>query len=301
MREGAWINAKTGDYQLVDHHTQWLRRNPDQALQLGLPAEVIAELGEIGWDLTPLAEKIIVLYKAMDTGFIRVRLDGAHAVFEFTIPWADAVHGARRFLREACGPSTACRFNSLSTNQAVEFLYGHVADRLGEADLSFLLPRWLRPRVPPPVRRPFLVAEVPGEGWICWPLPEDLDARALVDLIRGHVPDRGGWLAVDSRTWWVTPSTPPLVSVEGAEILRGYEKCRDCGWPRIGDIAPCKCYSGGVCQTCSLPVFWPMPGHEHVHLDGQVLHVPVFAAFGHRCVPWAHVPVRDLSDLLSRV
>lgn len=301
MREGAWINAKTGDYVWIDDHARWLRRNPDQAAQLGFPGDVLKELGEIGWDITPLAERVIVLYKAMDGGFIRARGHGAYITFEFTIPWADAVHGAQRFMAENLGPSMTCRFNSLTTNRTIEFTYGHVADRLGEADLTFLLPRWQRPRVPPLVRRPFLVADVPGEGWICWPLPEDLDARALVDLVRGHVPDKGGWLAIDSRTWWVTPTTPPLVSVEGIEALRRFQICANCGWPRIGDIAPCKCYSGGSCQTCFMPIFWPTPMHEHVHLDGRVLYVAHVAAYGHRCVPWAQVQVRELPDLLSRV
>ena len=302
MREGAWINAKTGDYVWIDDHARWLRRNPDQAAQLGLPEDIIAELGEIGWDITPLAERVIVLFKAMDAGFIRARGHGAYVTFEFSIPWADAVRGARRFMMENFGPSMACRFNSLTTNQTIEFHYGRYAERLGEADLSFLLPPWKRPRFRPPVPRPFLVSNIAGDGWICWSLPGDLEAHALVDLIRGALPQEGGWLALaDGRTWKVTPDTPPMTRVDGCEALTGFEICTDCGWPRIGDIAPCKCYSGGGCQTCFMPVFWPAPTHEHVHLDGRVLYVPHVAAYAHRCVPWAQVQVRDLPDLLSRV
>jgi len=301
MREGAWINAKTGDYVWIDDHARWLRRNPDLAAQLGLPSDVLKELDEIGWDITPLAERVIVLYKAMESGLIRARGHGSYVTFEFTIPWEQAVRGAQRFMSDNCGPAMTCRFNNLDTNQTVEFTYGRHAERLGDPDLSFLLPPWKRPRLRPPVPRPFLVSNIAEEGWICWSLPGELEAHALVDLVRGHVPDKGGWLAVDSRTWWVTPTTPPLVSVESIEALRQFQICPDCGWPRIGDIAPCKCYSGGSCQTCFLPLHWPVPMREIVNLDGRVLHVPHFAAYGHRCVPWAQVQVRDLPDLLSRV
>ncbi len=301
MREGAWINAKTGDYCWIDDHARWLRRNPKQAAQLGLPDDVIAELGEIGWDITPLAERIIVLHKAMNAGFIRARGHGSYVTFEFTILWEAAIRGARRFMAENFGASMTCRFNSLDTNKTIEFLYGHYSDRLGDADLSFLLPPWKRPRVPSPVRRPFLVAEVPGEGWVCWPLPDDHGPKVLVDLIRGHVPEAGGWLALaDGRCWKVSPSTPPLSRVDDDEALRRFEICPDCGWPRIGTVAPCQCFSRSRCATCDMPTFWPVPTHEHVHLDGRVLHVPHFAAYAHKCVPWAQVKVHDLPDPLGR-
>lgn len=130
MREGAWINAKTGDYVWVDDHARWLRRNPDQAARLGLPADVLVELGQIGWDLTPLAERVIALHKAMEAGFIRARGHGAYVTFEFTIPWDQAVRGAWRFMSENCGPTMTCRFNSLNTNQTIEFLYGTIPNVL---------------------------------------------------------------------------------------------------------------------------------------------------------------------------
>jgi hypothetical protein len=54
LREGAWINSKTGDYGWVDDHARWLRRNPSEAAGLGLPDDLCVELGQIGWDFTPL-------------------------------------------------------------------------------------------------------------------------------------------------------------------------------------------------------------------------------------------------------
>lgn len=300
MREGAWINSLTGDYCWVDDHARWLRRSPSEAAGLGLPDDVIAELGEIGWDITPLAERVIVLHKAMEAGFIRARGHGAYVTFEFSIPWERAVRGALRFMTENFGPSMTCRFNSLSTNQTIQFLYGPRAERLKGLDLSFLLPPWQRLRLRPPVPRPFLVPDTIGEGWICWSLPRDLGAHALVDLIRTALP-KEGWLALaDGRTWRLTPDTPPITPVNDREALRRFEICPDCGWPRIGSIAPCQCHSQNQSCHCGIPVHWPTPLSEHVLLDGQVLHVPHVAGYGHRCVPWPQVIQSDLQGLLSR-
>lgn len=300
MKEGAWINSITGRYGWVDEHARWIRR-PGNAEDLGLPEEVIEALGQLPWDLTPFAERTIVLYQVMEAGFIRARGHGSHVTFEFTVPWMQAVHGAQRFMQENFGPSMTARFSDLGTGGTIEFLYGRYADRLRESDLSFLLPRWLRPRIPPPVPRPFLVAEVPSEGWICWPLPDDPDVRTLVDLIRGHVPEKGGWLALaDGRTWKVSPSTPPLQRVDEEDVLRRFEVCPDCGWPRMGTVAPCQCHLRSRCSTCDMPMSWPIPMHEHIHLDGSVLHVPHFVGYAHKCVLWAQVRVCDLTDFLDR-
>lgn len=300
MREGAWINAKTGEYVWVDDHARWLRRNPDQAAKLGLPAEVIAELGEIGWDLTPLAERVIVLYKAMEAGLIRARGHGVYLTLEHTIPWDQAVRGAQRFMSENCGPLMTCRFNSLNKNRTIEFLYGHYSTRLGETNLGFLKPHTQRAQPRPPLPPPFLLSNITSEGWICWALPTELKPQALVDLIRDLLPLEGGWLALsDGRTWKLTPNTPPIRRVDDVEALRRFEKCPDCGWPRVGTIAPCQCLSRQSCCTCGIPVFWPTPRMKHVCLDGRVVLVPHKLIYSHCCVPWPSVILSDVQSLLG--
>jgi hypothetical protein len=299
MKEGAWINAATGDYHWLDEHAQWLQR-PGNAASLGVPDDMIGELGQIPWDFNGSGRKAILMM-AMDQGLIRARGDGASVTFEFTIPWEQAVKGARRFMAENFGPSMTCRFNSLSTGQTVDFFYGKFQDRLDQEDLSWLLPPWERPKTHPPVPRPFLVAEVPGEGWRCWPLPGVCDVHGLVDLIRGHVPEGGGWLALsDGRTWKLSPSTPPLLPVDDLPALSRFQICPDCGWPHVEPQAPCQCGLRGPCRLCQMPVYWPVPMLDHIHLDGTVLHVPHVCAYGHKCIPWPRVKVLDLQDLLGR-
>ena len=299
LRESAWINATTGAYRWIDDHARWIQR-PGNAADLGLPDEVVEELGRIPWDFNGSRRETILRF-AMDSGLIRARGHGASTTFEFTIPWEQAVRGARKFMSENFGPNMQCRFNCLSTGQSIEIYYGRIQDRLDQEDLSFLLPPWQRPRTRPPVERPFLVAEVPGEGWRCWPLPADLDVHGLVDLVRGHVPEGGGWMALtDGRTWKITPSTPPLISVGACDDLRPYEICPDCGWPRKSNTAPCQCRLRTKCPLCQMPTFWPVPMHDHVHLDGTVTYVPHFVAYAHKCLPWPAVKVLDLQDLLGR-
>lgn len=300
MKEGAWINAATGDYRWLDEHARWLQR-PGNAAIMGIPAEVIEELGQIPWDFNGSGRKAILML-AMDHGLIRARGQGASITFEFTIPWEQAIRGSLTFM-ENLGPAMTCRFNCLSNGQSVEFLLGHVRERLEQDDLTFLLPPWQRPRTQPPIPRPFLVVDQSGKGtdWACWQLPGELDTKGLVALIRGHVPVGGGWLGLaDGRIWKVTPTTPPLLLVDDLPALSRFQVCPGCGWPHAEPHAPCQCRPRTPCRLCQMPIYWPIPGYDTVHLDGTVLHVAHFVAYAHVCIPWPKVRVLDLQDLRGR-
>ena len=301
MKEGAWINTATGEYRWLDEHARWLQR-PGNAASLGVPGDVIEELGQIPWDFNGSGRKAILMM-AMDQGLIRARGHGTSITFEFTIPWEQAIRGALRFVDVNLGPAMTCRFNCLSNGQSVVFLLGHVRERLEQDDLTFLLPPWQRPRTCPPVPRPFLVADLTGKGteWVCWQLPGGLDTKGLVALIRGHVPVGGGWLALpNGLTWRVTPSTPPLLPVADLPALSRFQVCSDCGWPHAEPHAPCQCRPRTPCYLCEMPIYWPIPGYDTIHLDGTVLHVAHFVAYAHKCIPWPRVKVLDLQDLRGR-
>jgi len=301
MKEGAWINVTTGNYRWIDEHAQWLQR-PGNAASLGLEDDVLEELGRVPWDFNGPG-RMTILVTAMDHGLVRARGHGASITFEFTVPWEQAVRGTLRFMDGNLGPSMQCRFNNLLTGQSVEFSFGRVRDRLEQEDLSFLLPPLQRLRTHPPIPRPFLVADLAGKGteWVCWQLPGEMKTKGLVDLIRGHVPEGGGWLALaDGRSWKVTPSTPPLRAVDGQGALRSFEICPDCGWPHSEPHVPCQCRPRTPCPTCQMPSFWPIPMHDHIQLDGRVTHVPHFAGYAHKCIPWPRVKVLELPDLLGR-
>jgi hypothetical protein len=267
MKEGAWIDATTGDYRWLDEHARWLQR-PGNAASLSVPDDVIVELCKIPWDFNGSGRKSILLL-AMDCGLIRARGHGASVTFEFTVPWDQAFLGARRFMADNFGPSMQCRFNCLSSGQSVEFFYDRFRDRLDLNDLSFLLPQWQRPQTHPPIPRPSLVMDRSGKGtdWVCCALPGDVDTQDLVALIQGHVPACGGWLALaDERTWKVTPSTPPLLPVDSDGALSRFQLCPDCGWPHSEPHAPCQCKPRIPCQVCQIPTFWPVPMHVRLNL-----------------------------------
>ena len=49
-----------------------------------------------------------------------------------------------------------------------------------------------------------------------------------------------------------------------------------------------------------MPRFWPIPGKDIVTLLGEVLHVPLVAGYGHRCLHWPSVEVHNIEDLIGR-
>ena len=85
MKEGFWIDSRTGDFREIDEHARWIRR-PENGRLFGLPEEIIRALGETPWDFNSAGRKAILL-AAMEHGLIRARGHGAHTTFEFTISW----------------------------------------------------------------------------------------------------------------------------------------------------------------------------------------------------------------------
>ena len=294
---GAWIDSHSGGYSWVGDRGRWL--NQDTAIEnLGQSHELIFALGKLPWDLSGDASQPAI-DAAMRGGLIRVRLSGRAATFEFKIPIDDAVLGAVRFMREQFEPEMICRFNSLAQGQSREFGWGRAKEPLSRRDLTFLTPYWMRAPSRSPVPAPWLLAEsaeLNHDLGVCG-LDGDLALHELLDLVRPHVGPAGGWLGLaDGRRWKLHPNTPPLVMVDQGGRLMGLELCPDCGWPRKGDVAPCKCWTRNLCKICSMPSFWPIPMHETITLDGQMLYVPHFAGYGHRCISWGSVRVVSLED-----
>lgn len=299
MREGAWINAKTGEYRWIDEHAKWIQV-PGNATALGLPDDVIEALGKIPWDFNGDGRKAILML-AMGQGLVRARGHGSFITFEHTIPTEEAVLGTRGFMAEHLGPHMTCRFNQLESGTSVEFRYGRVVEDLGRGELGFLVPPWKRPISAPPVPRPFLLLETSegAEVWNCWVLPDHLDPHGLVALLRAHVPEGSGWLALsDGRTWKLSPGAPPLSPLDPRPPLTPDQLCPDCGWPIHSPSTPCQCGNRSHCR-CGVPR-WPVPGKDIITLAGEVLHVPTFVGMAHRHIPWPSVTVLPFDDLTRR-
>jgi len=79
MREGYWINYRTGKEFLVDEHERWLRE-PDNARRLGLSSKVADAIP--GFEPVEDREKMI-LFVMQHAPVMRVRGHGNYATFEY--------------------------------------------------------------------------------------------------------------------------------------------------------------------------------------------------------------------------
>ncbi len=304
MREGYWIDSKTSKYFLVDEHSRWIQR-PENARRFELSEEVIKALGHIHGDFNGPGRRAI-LELAMDEGLIRSRGHGpVDVTFECTLDLQEAIRGIAPFMAATLGPLSAVKLNQIRTGECIAFTYGEARNLIEAGDIGALLPSWKRPAMGVSVARPFLLLNGVDEigEWTCWALPDHLATQELVELLRAHVPRGYGWLALsDGRTWKLAPNTPPLTPLEALNPALAERACPDCGWPKGSRGARCQCQNKTVCRVCSLPIFWPIPGRDYMNLQGDVLHVATFAAYGHRglCVHWPSVQVLPLDDLIRR-
>lgn len=285
----------------MDEHARWIQRDVN-AQAVGLPAEARAAIQAITWDFNGRGRRAI-LALAMEHGLIRTRGHGPGEVtFEFTLPTDTALRASFAFMKRTLGPMTRVKANNLRTGESLAFTFGEALPVLESGDLAFLRPGWLRPTQPPPVERPFLLLELEeaGAGWHAWSLPQGSTPQHLLGVLRAHAPRGTGWLALeDGRTWRISPTAPPLQPL--GEVRPSHaQTCPDCGWPTLGASTPCQCQNRMACRVCGLPRFWPIPGRDIVTLDGQVLHVPLVAGFGHRCVHWPSIHMLPFDDLLRR-
>lgn len=301
MREGFWIVAATGEYQLITDHALWLA-NPQQARALGLPEEAVQAIQRIRWDFAGSGRRQI-LQVGMDNGLIRSRGHGpAEVTFEFTLDTEAAIRAVVPFMQATLGPASVPKFNNLRTGESLAFNYGSAKKVIEAGDITFLRPIWRRSSQALPVRRPYVLLDGFDQmsGWTCWELPDDLDPEGLVSVLRRHAPQGNGWLAVaDGRSWKLKPNTPPLTSLADLNPKLADWACDACGWPtrRLGG---CQCGNLTVCRCCLLPIFWPAPGRDFMDLHGASLYVPTFAGYAHKCIHWPSVAVLPFEDLIRR-
>lgn len=115
MKEGYWINARTGEKWRVGEHATFAK-SEDGANQMGLPAKVREEIAPLNLDYNgPDREKIIVA--VCKAGFIRMRGHGSAWAFEFWGGGSHAMWSIYQFASEWAGPLTGLLLNNLKTNE----------------------------------------------------------------------------------------------------------------------------------------------------------------------------------------
>lgn len=303
MREGFWIVAATGEYQLITDHALWLTTRK-HALALGLPEEVVEAIQAVAWDFDgPGRRQILTL--AMDNGLIRSRGHGpAEVTFEFRMDTEVAIRAVAPFMRATLGPASVPKFNNLKTGESLAFNYGNALKALETGDISFLRPIWHRQTQNLPVRRPYLLLKDFDQmsGWTCWELPDGLGPHELVALLRKHAPIGSGWLALaDGRTWKLAANEPPLTPLDSINPALASWACPSCGCPTRGPKTPCGCLNLSLCRVCKLPRLpGIVPGKDTITLTGETLYVTVLAGLAHKCVHWPSVRVLPFDDLIRR-
>jgi Integrase core domain len=130
MREGAWINIKTGKFEWITEHCDWIKVHGN-AQKIGLPEEVFERIKDMPNDHSgPKRERI--LHTVMGAAFIRVRGHGSWIAIKFTAVTEDASRACRDFLGQVCGPYSVLRFNNVGTNESLELTYQEFENRMGQ-------------------------------------------------------------------------------------------------------------------------------------------------------------------------
>jgi hypothetical protein len=112
LREGAWINARTGQWSFVSEHGDWAKQ-PDNLANLGLPAAVQEAIQDIPNDCSGESRKKIRLWVMAAEG-IRLRGHGDRVAIELTLDTASALPACRDVLRRFPG-SSQCTASTIST------------------------------------------------------------------------------------------------------------------------------------------------------------------------------------------
>jgi hypothetical protein len=119
MREGAWIEARSGRWVWISEHANWMQQHGPE---VGLPSDVWERIRKIPNDyIGPNREKI--LRAVMDAGYIRARGHGASISFEFTCSTRNALIACRDFLHNVAGARLHCRFTNLGGGPCLELPY----------------------------------------------------------------------------------------------------------------------------------------------------------------------------------
>jgi hypothetical protein len=135
MKEGAWINVKTGRFEWITEHCDWIKVRGN-AQKIGLPKEVWERIKDMPNDYSgPKREKL--LRTIMDAGFIRVRGHGSWIAIEFTAETQDVLRASRDFLSQVCGPYSVLRFNNVGANESLELTFREFEERTSKGQSPY--------------------------------------------------------------------------------------------------------------------------------------------------------------------
>jgi hypothetical protein len=136
MKEGTWIEARTGKFWWVDEHCRFAMRPADQD-QMGLPTYVREQLvGLNPMGSGPDREKILII--VMKAGYIRFRGHGQQLTCEFFGDTYRNLWACFEFLQKMAGPMSHCVINNLKTNEQIALSFQELEQRMKEDESSVM-------------------------------------------------------------------------------------------------------------------------------------------------------------------
>jgi len=139
VREGYWVNLRTGQWFEIDDHAAWVRRF-DCACRAGLSDEAARRIGAMPYRHLDGPERHAILYAAMACGLVRIRGHVDHVTLESTFPLQELLPALAAFMARHFGPFTVVKLNRLPHGPFVAHPYQAIAAALERGDLAPLLP-----------------------------------------------------------------------------------------------------------------------------------------------------------------
>lgn len=120
MKEGYWINFRTGKVFPIDEHETWLR-DKGNAKRLGVSPAVIQTFSKF----TPVDDRDkFLLFVMQHAPVMRVRGHGSYVTFEYAShDRGDAMDAIWLWAKENAGPFTTLSIVNLETREATEMPY----------------------------------------------------------------------------------------------------------------------------------------------------------------------------------
>lgn len=122
MKEGAWINIRSGKFAWVSEHSKDAK-NTEFANAIGIPEHVQQKIAEIPYNFQPGPRRDEIVRAVCDAGFIRMRGHRSYWTFEYTRPGESTLWAIYQFLAEHAGPFTTVRVNDLRDDQGREMSF----------------------------------------------------------------------------------------------------------------------------------------------------------------------------------
>jgi hypothetical protein len=136
MKEGAWINTRSGKFWWVQEHCMFAK-DPKSQDEMGLPPKVREEIAPFTCDFNGPDRENVLLH-VMRAGYIRFRGHGSQYTFEFWGPSVDNLWACYMFAKEYAGPFTYIVINNLKSKETVSMTFQEFEKRMQEDERSVL-------------------------------------------------------------------------------------------------------------------------------------------------------------------